>query len=345
MFSAEKFLKQIYLYSLHKRLPSGSRFLELCKGALAVLNSENAEYRPRLDGTDIPGALLDFSLRKNLPVIVVPDIHARADFVYNILNFSLAPEISGLENTLCVVDALDGGLCRVICVGDILHAESRAAGRWASSHEFFSRDCWDSSFMREEMREGFAAEEALMECKIRWPEFFHILKGNHENIKNEQGGGNFPFRKFASEGEMVYRFVLHHYGSGLLDALYNFEKALPLAACTENLFVSHAEPKRFFSRKDLIQGAFDEETVFGLTWTANGDAERGGVLKMLETFCRPKTRGVRARYIGGHRPVRENYLTRQGGLYIQIHNPGRQNIAVVRPDRTFEPERDIVSVE
>ena len=49
-------------------------------------------------------------------------------------------------------------------------------------------------------------------------------------------------------------------------------------------------------------------------------------------------------YFGGHRPVKENYRLRQNGKFIQIHNPKLQNIVLVRPDRKFNPETDIVSV-
>ena len=49
-------------------------------------------------------------------------------------------------------------------------------------------------------------------------------------------------------------------------------------------------------------------------------------------------------YLGGHRPVNGNYKLRQNGLYIQFHNPGLQNVAIVKSDKKFNPNLDIVEV-
>ena len=282
-----------------------------------------------------------------LPTIIVPDIHARPEFIYDILNLDLkkiaAFEGRGGAKGSKVIDALEDNKIRVICVGDILHSEGRARDRWAKAYAAFEDGVYDSAFMREEMREGLSALLAVMKAKILWPRNFHCLKGNHENIMNERGGGNFPFRKFAYEGRMVLEFMRLVYGSEVLDAIYDFEKALPLAACADNYFASHAEPLDFYNRDELICAPLEEKSVYGLTWTANDEASVGGVAKILKALCKPP-KGVEARAIGGHRPVPENYLPRQDGLYIQIHNPKRQNIAVVRPEKTFDPDKDIVSV-
>ena len=49
-------------------------------------------------------------------------------------------------------------------------------------------------------------------------------------------------------------------------------------------------------------------------------------------------------YLGGHRPVPGNYRALQNGKYIQIHNPGKQNIAFVQADKKFDPDTDIIEV-
>ncbi len=328
--------------------------MDAAKKALFVLATEDSSYRERIPGTDIPGGLLDFrggsSARGDggancaLPTIVVPDLHARPDFVYNIFNYVLPKRKSGLKADIRVAAALEEKKIRVICVGDILHAEGRARERWAKAFAAFEGGVYDSSFMRDEMREGLAALLAVMQAKFLWPENFHCLKGNHENIKNERGEGNFPFRKFAYEGRMVYEFMRLVYGEEILNAVYDFEKALPLAACSDNFFVSHAEPLDFYSKEDLVAAPLDEGTVYGLTWTANDEARVGSAAKILSALCQPPA-GVEARCVGGHRPVPQKYLARQGGLYIQIHNPEKQNVAVLRPDKTFDPDKDMIDVE
>ncbi len=321
------------------------------------MDTEESSYRERIPGTDVAGGLLDFRAldERNgaIPTIIVPDIHARPEFIYNILNFDLSKIAARLGlakgSPLAlkdgkVIDALEENAIRVICVGDILHAEGRAKERWAASLSAFEGGDCESPSMREEMAEGLAALLAVMKAKYLWPQNFHCLKGNHENIANEKGDGNFPFRKFAYEGRMVFEFMKAVYGKEVLDAVYEFEKALPLCACAGNFFASHAEPMDFYSREELVAAPLDEGTVYGLTWTANDEARLGGVDKILTALCKPP-KGVEARAIGGHRPVPENYLERQGGLYVQIHNPKKQNIAVVMPDKTFDPKNDIVSVE
>ena len=242
------------------------------------------------------------------------------------------------------MEALEEKKIRLVFLGDILHAEGREKDRWLKALAAFESGVFDSSFMRQEMREGLAALSAVMKCKELWPENFHCLKGNHENIMNARGGGNFPFRKFAAEGRMVYKFMKLVYGEEVLGAVDDFEKALPLASCSKNIFLSHAEPMEFFSQDELISSPGDERLVYGLTWTANDEASEGSVSKILSEFCQPPAK-VQARCIGGHRPVPENYLLRQGGLFVQIHNPQRQNVAVVRPDKTFNPDKDIISVD
>ena len=358
-----KVLGEFLLLAKHQKLPSKKKILDAAKRALFVLDTEESSYRERIPGTDVAGGLLDFraldergganGASSALATIIVPDIHARPEFIYNILNCDLSKIAARLGlakgsplamDGAKVVDALEESKVRVICVGDILHAEGRAKERWAASLSAFEGGACDSPPMREEMAEGLAALLAVMKAKYLWPKNFHCLKGNHENIANERGEGNFPFRKFASEGQMVFEFMKAVYGKEVLDAVYEFEKALPLCACAGNFFVSHAEPMDFYSREELVAAPLDERTVYGLTWTANDEARLGGVDKILTALCKPP-KGVEARAIGGHRPVPENYLERQGGLYVQIHNPKKQNIAVVMPDKTFDPNDGIMTVE
>lgn len=345
--STQDFLEKIRAYSLQKKLPSAQKISSLAKKTVSVLRSENLAYRPALTlkGEVGGGGLLDFRGQKEIPCIVVPDIHARADFVSNILNFILPKKISGLRNDIRIAEALSEGEIRVVLVGDLLHSEAQNYERWLLAYDEFLQGDFAGKSMKEEMREGLSALMAVMECKCRWPENFHCLKGNHENIKNENGDGNFSFRKFAQEGEMVMRFMQAHYGDEVLDAIYDFEKSLPLAFCTNNLFVSHAEPLEPLSEEAVINAPFFAEVILALTWTANDEASSGSVRKMLKTFCKPKDKNIRPAYIGGHRPVRGKFNLRQNGFYVQLHNPLEQNVAVVRADKTFEPETQIVSVE
>ena len=50
-------------------------------------------------------------------------------------------------------------------------------------------------------------------------------------------------------------------------------------------------------------------------------------------------------YFSGHRPVKENYALRQDGKLVQIHNPHKQNIVLVEPEKNFDFEKDIINTK
>ena len=339
------FLEKLHTLSLGSSLPEYSYLMELSDNVCSVLETENPAYRP-LSKNKVPGGLIDFTGEEpqKLPVIVVPDLHARAFFLYNILRFTLPADFLADGKQCTVIQALEQKKLRVVCAGDLLHSELRGRDRWIEAWNEFLRGNTSGPAMTQEMMEGLSLLCMTMELKCAFPEFFHVLKGNHENILNKTGNGDFSFCKFANEGEMVKLFMEEKYGDEMLYVISCFEKSLPLAAAFPECIISHAEPLRAFSRQEIIDGLKNGETVKGLTWTENNKAKAGGVEAMLCTLTGRKD-FLNARYIAGHRPVKENYALRQNGYFVQIHNPDRQNIALVHADRVFNPEKDIVCVE
>ncbi|MCR5494066.1 MAG: hypothetical protein K6F15_00355 [Treponema sp.] len=320
-------------------LPSHDYLFELADKVSTLLENERASYRP-LDQNGQPGAFLDFTkTEESLPLIIVPDLHARAYFLENILNYRLPEKF--FSNTPTILEALSKKEIRIICVGDLLHSEMRGRDRWLLALEDFLEENYTGQAMTEEMQEGLTLLSAIMELKCTFPEGFHVLKGNHENIMNERGEGNFPFRKFADEGEMVFRFMQEYYGDDVLMVLSAFEKALPLLAAFPDCLISHAEPATNYSKERIINGMHDSELIKGLTWTPNDEAEQNSCSLMIEEFTGNKD----ALYFGGHRPIRGTCTYRQGGKYIQIHNPEREFITLLLPGRIFDPDTDIIDVE
>lgn len=326
-----------------KKLPSHDEFSVLAEKAADVLENENESYRPK-DSALNPGSLLDFS-NDTIPIIVVPDLHARPHFIKNILDYKLKAETEFLktDNDETVLSALEKGLLRIVCVGDALHTE-RTAERWEAIKDEFKKKKYDGDAMKEEMTEGLTLLTMVMSLKIAFPEYFHFLKGNHENIMNVTGGGDFSFKKYADEGQMVKNFMRDYYGDDVLYLVSLWESLLPLMYISPNCVISHAEPLRAFDREEIIDARLVDGVVEGLTWTDNDDAENGSVKSTINNLL-PKEQQDSAVYIGGHRPVAENYQFRQNGKYIQIHNPTRQNIALVRADRKFNPDTDLVRVD
>lgn len=320
-------------------LPSHDSLFALADSCVTALESESADYRPRAKNGEC-GALLDFTKSEPLPLVVVPDLHARLDFFARLLGFVLPENFIGGPG-VTVESALGQKILRVVCVGDILHSEARGRERWQKAWIDFSRGVCDGPAMTEEMSEGFGLLAAVMECKRANPEFFHILKGNHENITNKRGGGDFPFCKFTDEGQMTTDFARAVYGDDILHLVSCFERALPLAAAFPNCVVSHAEPQFAMSRERIINARSSDEDVRALTWTANDEADDGSVRSILDELCGGADGAV---YIAGHRPVRGAFALRQGGKFVQIHNPDREQIALVRAGGLFNPSQDIVAV-
>jgi len=179
----------------------------------------------------------------------------------------------------------------------------------------------------------------VMQLKIMRPDSFHFLKGNHENILNEEGRGNHPFRKFAFEGEMVKEWVLKFYGEEFISAFAEMEHEFPLLAVDGTFMLSHAEPQRYFTHEEVIRYREYDDVVLGLTWTPNDGAEGGSVNRMIADYC---SHPDQACYFGGHRPVQGKFNLRADDKYVQLHNPGTYSFALLQPGIPPDPQQDIL---
>lgn len=329
--------------SLSKILPEHDYLFNLANNCSSLLENEKNNYRVAAENDSL-GALLDFTSPeiKRLPVIIVPDIHARAYFLMHILEFMLPHDfvVSDDGNELTVFDAIMLQKVQVVCVGDLLHSEIRGKSRWLKALKEFNSHNFTGPEITSEMMEGLSLLSMIMELKMAFPENFHVLKGNHENIMNEYGEGNFPFHKFANEGEIVRSFIHEYYGDDVLMVISCFEKALPLIAAFPECVVSHAEPSECFSRQQLINGISDEKVVSGLTWTPNDIVVKDTCSRIIMEL----TGNPEGLYFGGHRPIAGICTYRQGGKYIQLHNPDREFITLIYNDRIFDPDKDIMDV-
>lgn len=316
------------------RPPAADEYMNVLGSVERVMENEDERVRPR-DAAGRPGGIL--CLFPDIPTVIVPDLHARLDFFLSVM---LAP-LAGGRTTL---EGMSLREIQVVCVGDGFHAEGRRAARWQQAFAEFQTAFDRHRHMDEEMRESLGVMEMVMEAKTAFPLHFHFLKGNHENISNENGGGNYPFRKYAYEGAMVLDYVRRFYGEEFLRAYYNFEKSLPLLAIGSDFLISHAEPKKFYDTESVLNYHGRSAVVAGLTWTDNDEADKSSVRKMIRHYL-PEEVWERARYFGGHRPVSDRYRTRADGSYVQIHNPQRFQVALVDPRRTIDEETVVVEIE
>ncbi len=313
-----------------ERPPEEEDLRDTISRALQVLAAEPGALRPwDLDGK--PGGLV--LLHKDIPTVIVPDLHARMDFFLSVLE-------ARDEGGRSALDLMSAGSLQMVCVGDGVHAEARAALRWKAALREFQEGYRRHESMDEEMREGLGTMRMVMEVKTHFPAYFHFLKGNHENVTNELGNGNFPFRKFAMEGLMVLTYVRKFYGDGILEDLSRFEKELPLLGVGRGFLVSHAEPAAFFPWQRVVGARTDPDVVSGLTWTDNGEAAEGSVQQMLSHYL-GEQEGRMGYYFGGHRPVSGGYGLRAGGRYVQIHDPEHFVIAHLPASGEIQLDRDV----
>ena len=321
-----------------QELPSYEFISSLVKNVCTVLANEAESYRPS-NCVGQPGSLLKLyeQDKRCLPVVIVPDIHARPDFIKNILECTL-PKLK-----LTVRQALEQKKIDLVCVGDAVHTELSSL-RWKLISAEFDDGIHTGHYMQDEMIATLSALCAVMSLKILFPENFHFLKGNHENILNSNLGGDYAFFKYADEGEMVKSFIQEYYDEKLLNLIAQYENLLPLVAYGKNYVVSHAEPAEAFSTEQLIDARFEEGVVEGLIWTRNGQVKKSTVLPVMNELLGKKN-AKKALYFSGHRPVKENYALRQNEKLVQIHNPHKQNIVFVEPDHNFDFEKDIINTK
>lgn len=314
-------------------LPDLPKLAELLRAA-AETHALDPTARPR-KASGAPGGLV--SLPGHLPVLILPDLHARAGLLRRALEW-IPP-----EESRSVLELLDEGSAFLLLLGDLFHSEGPdAPARWERAYWEYRTGYALHEAMDAEMVRALSALDILARILVRFPGRAACLKGNHDNSRNREGFGDHGFYKFADEGAMCAAWLSAFTPSEFRDALAGFEDSLPLAARGARFAASHAEPAFPRSEADLVEAA--PETVEALTWTANGQALPGSVEDCLEALLGLGAPAGGARWISGHRPVEGRYSLRAGGLLVQIHAPFRFQGAWVRPDRPFDPETDIVDL-
>lgn len=315
-------------------LPENNHYTRLLQQCAATLQSEKRTIRPG-NRAGFPGGII--YLKPALPTILVPDIHSRTGFLLSILFYRDSTGFTVLEK-------LGMNLVQLVCLGDGIHAEERARNRWAAAFEEFQNGFEQHAAMDEEMQESLVLMELVMQLKRSFPENFHFLKGNHENIMNSEEHGNHPFAKFAYEGPMVLFYMRKFYGEQLLREYDRFERLLPLLAVGRNFLASHAEPRRCYETPQLLEYRTNPDVIEGLTWTDNGEAEEGSVEAMIDHHL-PPWEQKEAVYFTGHRAVAGRFALRAEGRLIQLHNPEKYIIAIANPSNRFDPEREIIELD
>ena len=311
--------------------PEGSALGGDLTNTMQVMNSLPSSLRPRSNNS-LPGGLVNLSL--NIPTLIIPDLHGRRDFFYKAMNLPLYQGRNFLE-------LLSEGRGNVVCVGDAFHGEAPVRERWEQAYREFSENYKSTRAIDQEMTDNLRLLQMILAVTALHPLNFFFLKGNHENIANETGYGNYGFRKFVQEGEMVRLWTERFLGTDCFSSLYTYEKTLPLVARGDGFMVTHAEPEEIYTVDEIINAAENEEVIYGLTWTNNGDAVPGSVGGTLENLFPGRKDTI---CFGGHRPVPGRYALRSDNRFIQINSPVSYPVAIVRRGEDFNPDEQIVQL-
>ena len=273
-----------------------------------------------------PGGLV--ALNPALPVVLLPDVHAR----YEMLNRLLNHNFGGLS----LQEGLEQGQIQLVALGDYPHAEHRAKVRWAHALQEFQAGYASHEAMDQEMAEAQATWAKLMQLKWEYPQGVHLLKGNHENICNEAQGANRSFAKFAWEGEMTFAWATRFWGVEVVAALAQWEHSLPLVALGDRFVASHARPAEAYDSARLIHPS--DEVVFGLTWTRPGSAQPGAALQTMKALW-GHSAGI---WFCGHNPVERGCQWDKQEAIVQFHDPNQEQAILLLPDTSFDPVRDLI---
>jgi hypothetical protein len=316
-------------------LPGRDEFAALVDAAAAVLEAEPRELRPR-DSSGSPGGLLRLP---ELPAVLLPDLHARPGFLARAFGWTPPGRAEDLATLL------GEGRASFVCLGDLFHSEAEGApALWARAYREYASGWSSRRAMDGEMARALAAARIVLEAKIAFPGGFHCLKGNHDNIADEEGRGDHSFYKFAAEGEMVASWFRAAYGEELLARYRALELSLPVLALGKRFAASHAEPAFPLAEADVVEYRSRPDVVEALIWTPNGGAEEGSVESSLRALLGAGP-AEGARWFAGHRPVRGRFALRAEGLFVQFHDPLSSRVAFLEPDRDPDPGRDIFDVE
>lgn len=284
---------------------------------------------------------------QDVPTIIISDLHARRDFLMNVLS-------QKDQNGQTVLDLLKDGKVNIVCLGDGMHSE--VGKNWyfdvnweqeqegkPPKHSIADADQY-KKVMEAEMIRSLGMMKMVMDLKAASPDYFHYVRGNHDDIKETI----FGFMKYVPEdigGEsgLVRRWTTENYGQDFLDKWAKFESMLPLVVQGKGFVASHTIPEEQLTRSRINDR--EKDAARQLLWTDNTDISDKDPAKQHIFRENLKNFGaVDSKWVIGHRRVPNKYRQQFGGQLIQINSSVKQLVAVFYPDAAFDPERNIFNL-
>ena len=312
-----------------------SLYKDLLKSVNKIIVNENKNIRPK-DKNNLSGGLIDLSNVEH-KIIIVPDLHARRDFVKRVINYNL--------DNKTILSKLEDNSVSIVFLGDGVHSEGeKAFERWKRALREYQNDYEECVHIKGEFSDSFNLMASIILLKIRYPNNIHFLKGNHENIKDEYKDGNYPFYKYVKEGEMINCYFKKIYGENLMEYYYKFEKNLPIFCISKNFVCSHSEPEITFNREDIINYRNNGKLIESLTWYRSMK-ENKIANKIIEQFF-STNKSNKIYYFVGHTHIKydKTYSQVYNNELIFINNMEKEIIAIIDPNNDIILDRDILSL-
>lgn len=296
-----------------KRLRPKSEYSQSLKRATRILAKSKAPTVAELFPT--------------LKTIIIPDVHARTEYLSTVLK-QRDPETGRTYAQLLRAKKL-----QVVVVGDGMHSEGRAAARWQQAEADPN-----GAAMRKEAGESLGTMKQIMDFKAAYPEHFHYLKGNHDNILDRNRGGDYSVVKYTNKGEsrLLRDFLSTEFGPDFIKQYAAFEKSLPIMAVGKDLTISHSGPLRAFTRKEIEKRT--GRVIENFTWTdLTHDSKQQAKVVDAQLRMLGQEKGL---YVAGHRQTGSRPYRRQG-RFVQVNSEERMHYLVVDPARPFDPKKDV----
>ncbi len=222
-------------------------------------------YRVKNTSGD-PGGLVEIS--GNTVPVIVGDLHAQVDNLLKILS----------EN--CLLDCLRMKTATLVILGDAVHSEN-----------IDEMDTFETSML---------IMDLMFQLKLRFPENFFYLRGNHDSFDPEINKNGFL------QGALFKEMLIDNRGREYAEQMQIFYDRLPYIICSDTFIACHAgAPRKEISRDDLINISANSKLAQELTnnrlQRANYPAgySKRDVKKLRKCLDRPQ----KTRFIVGHTPL------------------------------------------
>jgi len=271
----------------------------------------------------------------HLQTVILPDLHGQRDYLLQVLAMA-AP---GKPKT-SVFQELQKGKINVLCLGDGMHCEHRAARRWLQAERDYLEGK-PSQAIEDELVESMGLLKMVMDLKSEYPNNFFFARGNHEDMDPKR-----PYRKFTEVGEslLVKQAVVERFGRDFLKQWHDCEGSMPLVVRGGSFVASHAAPEEPLTIPQ-VQGRADS-AFRACCWSDNTKWRPGSPQeRAFEANCKIFKASATRPWVVGHRKVEgARFRSQCGGKLLQINPLDYQpRIVIIAPPsgKALVPDRDV----